>query len=391
MSDAEDKGFLHSLQLTNFLSFGENSKPIELRKLNVIIGINGSGKSNFIKAIALLRATSTNLSNFFSYNGGVADFLWKGQNDTPIATVRTQISYENHIPLIYQLDFTKIGTSFQLKNEKIEQIASTTQEPKVLYDYQSGEPSITVSSLLEPYPKVGLQLDRSILTQAKGPMYPELTYLGNMFGNIKIYENWDTTSHGSLRDGQRSDTLNDFISEDGSNLGAVLNRLKIHERKAYNKIITNFKRLFPSIEEFEVSFDPGSRLQLFLREDEFAQPIPAARWSDGTLRFLALLTVLCHPSPPPLICIEEPETGLYSDVIPIIADLMEEASQHTQLIVTTHSDRLISSLRDPEDVLVCGRDQNGSCLDRLEFEKLKHWLKEYKLGDLRMMGEIGIS
>jgi len=112
--------------------------------------------------------------------------------------------------------------------------------------------------------------------------------------------------------------------------------------------------------------------------------------SDGTLRYLCLLAVLCHPEPPPLVCLEEPEIGLHPDILKTVAELLVQASERSQLIVTTHSDILVSALTErAESVLVCERGEEGSRLTRLESEKLKDWLERYSLGELWMMGELG--
>ncbi len=108
------------------------------------------------------------------------------------------------------------------------------------------------------------------------------------------------------------------------------------------------------------------------------------------MRFLCLLAILCHPSPPPLICIEEPELGIHTDIIPIIADLLKEASNRTQLIVTTHSEALVDELtQTPETVLVCEKREGRTRLQRLESKDLKVWLEKYSLGELWRKGEIG--
>ena len=134
----------------------------------------------------------------------------------------------------------------------------------------------------------------------------------------------------------------------------------------------------------------GGTAQIFIREEGVIQPIPATRLSDGTLRYLCLMALLLDPTPPPLICIEEPELGLHPDILPTIAELLIEASQRTQLIVTTHSDALVSALSEyPEAVVVCERDNTGTHLRRLKPEKLKKWLEKYTLGDLWRIGEIG--
>jgi predicted ATPase len=99
--------------------------------------------------------------------------------------------------------------------------------------------------------------------------------------------------------------------------------------------------LYSDIRDFDVLIEGGS-VQVFFQEGMF--PIPATRLSDGTLRFLCFLAILCHPEPPALICIEEPELGLHPDVLPGLAELMKETSTRTQLIVTTHSDTLVDAL-----------------------------------------------
>jgi predicted ATPase len=118
--------------------------------------------------------------------------------------------------------------------------------------------------------------------------------------------------------------------------------------------------------------------------------IPATRLSDGTLRYLSLLAILCHPDPPAVIGIEEPELGLHPDILPTIAELLKKASERTQLFVTTHSDALVSALSDvPESILVCESMPQGTTIERLEPERLREWLKDYRLGEIWRMGEIG--
>ena len=134
----------------------------------------------------------------------------------------------------------------------------------------------------------------------------------------------------------------------------------------------------------------GGTVQVFFHEKGLKTPVPATRLSDGTLRYLSLLLILCHPSPPPLVCIEEPELGLHPDVLPVLAELFIEAATRAQFIVTTHSDSLISALSDvPEAVIVCERGDDGTTLRASRTPKLAEWLNRYKLGELWRMGEIG--
>jgi predicted ATPase len=103
-----------------------------------------------------------------------------------------------------------------------------------------------------------------------------------------------------------------------------------------------------------------------------------------------LLAVLCDPSPPPLVCIEEPELGLHPDIIPKVADLLIDASERTQLIVTTHSDILVDAMTEqPDAVLICEKHNGQTKIRRLNSEKLQEWLNEYRLGELWISGELG--
>lgn len=119
--------------------------------------------------------------------------------------------------------------------------------------------------------------------------------------------------------------------------------------------------------------------------------ISATRLSDGTLKFLCLMAVLLDPNPAPLVCIEEPETGLHPDALALVGDALREASTRTQLIVTTHSDSLVDRFTDePESVIVCERDfVESTSFRRLSDEELSEWLKDYTLGELWRRGEIG--
>ena len=153
------------------------------------------------------------------------------------------------------------------------------------------------------------------------------------------------------------------------------------------RVIKALRDLYPSIEDYFVLIEGGT-VQVFFLEGDLK--IPATRLSDGTLRYLCLLAILCNPTPPPLICIEEPELGLHPDVLPTLAELLKEASERTQLIITTHSDILVDAMSDcPEAILVEEKTENGTTMTRLDADKLQPWLEKYRLGQLWKSGEIG--
>jgi len=152
-------------------------------------------------------------------------------------------------------------------------------------------------------------------------------------------------------------------------------------------LVAALQELYEGITDFDVITEGGT-VQIFFTEGDFS--IPATRLSDGTLRYLCLIALLLDPTPPPLICIEEPELGLHPDIIPKIADLLVDASTRTQLVVTIHSDVLIAALSErPEAVLVCEKHEGQTQIKRLKREDLAHWLSDYSLGQLWTRGEIG--
>lgn len=394
----EGKRFIHSLQLQNFLSYGSEGEKIELQPLNVLIGSNASGKSNLIEAIALLKATPTDLVAPIRQGGGISDFLWKGEKGIPTAKIEAILDYpERTIALRYQISFTTSGQRLEVVDEAIEDMEprhSSESEPFFYYRYSDrGRPVINVTEDNKQQPRNLRTLrrediipDQSILSQRKDPeQYPELSYLGNKFADIGLYRNWQTGRDSVPRKAQQTDLPEYPLLEDGGNLGLVLNNLQY--QLGSRQIIEKLQLFYDAAEELNIKIYGGT-VQIFIRETGLIQPIPATRLSDGTLRYLFLIALLLDPTPPPLICIEEPEIGLHPDILPAIAEMLIEASQRTQLIVTTHSDALVSAL-SPESVLICDRDDRGSHLSRLDPERLKKWLENYSLGDLWRMGEIG--
>ena len=391
----EGKKFIRTLRLQNFLSYGSEGEEIELQPLNVIIGANASGKSNLIEAIEILKATPTDLTSVIRKGGGVNDFLWKGEKDIPTAEIQATLdSPLANMPLRYRINFTAVNSRLELVDEAVENERPYPGEDDVYfyYRYQRGRPVLNVKTTIEgqiiqrTLRRDDLIPDQSVLSQRKDPdQYPELTYLGNKLSSIALYRDWHIGRDAQARLPQKTDLPEHTLLEDASNLGLVLNNLQYQLGSRH--IIEKIKKFYDAAEEIIIKIYGGT-VQIFIREEGLIQPIPANRLSDGTLHYLFLLALLLDPSPPPLLCIEEPEIGLHPDMMSTIAEMLIAASERTQLIVTTHSDALVSSLT-PESVLVCDRDCMGSHLRRLEPNRLKKSLENYSLGELWGMGEIG--
>jgi predicted ATPase len=399
----EGKTIINSLRVKNLLSFGE-TQDILLKPLNVLIGPNGSGKSNLIEAIILLQAAAKDFSIPFAQGGGINEWLWKGANQPVTAEMEALINYpESDMPLRYKINFSRVGYRVELIDEAVENEKPRYGERDVyfFYRYQNGKPVFNFRSESDEPGGIGrgrqqrllrredLDPGQSVLSQRKDPdHYPEITYLGELFSKFRFYRDWILGRHNPARSPQPPDLEENYVWENGRNLAVVMNNL-INNPGIKRLLLEKLKIFNDYFEDITTGISGGSVL-LYLHERGLNESIPATRLSDGTLHYLCLIAMLCHPSPPPLICIEEPELGLHPDILPTIADLLVEASQRSQIIVTTHSDVLISALTDyPESVLVCERDISGTQLRRLEKEQLEEWLQKYRLGELWRMGEIG--
>jgi predicted ATPase len=233
-----------------------------------------------------------------------------------------------------------------------------------------------------------IEPDRSILAQRRDPeIYPELAWLAHNYERVRIYREWAFGRSAVFREPQKADMRNDILEEDFSNLGLFLNRLKTRSPIAKKAILSGLKDLYEGITDFDVLIEGGT-VQVFFTEGDFV--IPATRLSDGTLRYLCLLAILCDPEPPPFICIEEPELGLHPDILPKVASLLRTAAERTQIIVTTHSDILVDAMTDcPEVVVVCEKNEGKTEMNRLSPKDLKVWLEKYRLGQLWIEGQLG--
>jgi predicted ATPase len=396
---------LKSIYLENLLSYATGMERLELGPLNVLIGPNASGKSNLIEAISLLAAAPKDLLAPIREGGGIMEWLWKGGEQTPIASLDAIFSPPpqgiNSNDIRYHLEFkaTTYGGLVQrpeLADERIESASPRKGESKpfIYYAYQHGHPVLNYFEndgiKQRKLRQEDVSVEKSILSQRRdADLYPELNYLASQLEQIRFYREWNLGRYTAPRLPQRADLPDGFLLENASNLGLVVNNLR--NRPATKKrLLELLQKFYAGVEDITTQTQ-GNTIQVFFHETGLREPVPATRLSDGTLRYLCLLTILCHPTPPPLICLEEPELGIHPDILPTIAELLQECAERTQLIVTTHSEIIVDVLTDmPEAVIVCEKDsEQGTQLKRLTKGELEDWLKKYSLGQLWSKGAIG--
>lgn len=357
--------------------------------LNVIIGPNGSGKSNLLRMLEMISdAARGKLSDKIQDAGGMGALVWDGQADV----IRYLIGGSQIEGLSYDVGYMVAlkrsgkGSSYRVEREDFSSgdTAYVRQGQEALVteaDKQEGtkisQEAIEAEETLLPQFAVPIAGFRSIqLFQGQVVSWP-------IYQNVRVDHDADIRQPPVSRQEVR-------VAADGQNLINVLHTLYTSDRDFKQSINSAMQAAFG--EDFdELIFPPASdqRIQLRVRWKTLKREQSAADLSDGTLRFLFLLTVLASPSPPPLIAIDEPETGLHPSMLPIIAEYAVDAADRTQVIFTTHSDQFLDAFGETKPTTTVAKWENGeTTLTTLDGGELDYWLKEYSLGRLFRSGEL---
>ena len=400
------KSLIRSVELRNILSYGPTTEPLELGPLNVLIGPNASGKSNLLHSLSLLREAPNDIGQYVLKTGGIEEWLWKGFERSGPAEIeivinRNPINPRSNTMIKYRLSFGEhfLGDEVYIVDEGVWYAPTEpTESPwRSVYAYNRGRPLVAARMRGQPYEEredVNLEtsdfsIGKSILAQLLDAYsYPEIFAVRNALSGIRTYGKFNVGPLSPLRLPQPAVDSHRHLDEDGSNLSLVLNALE-KQPPILKDVKRRLQEFSPKILDIRTEISGGT-IQTVFHEEGLGRSVPSIRMSDGSLHYLCLLATLCHPNPPPLICIEEPEEGLHPDIIPEVAKLLQEASQRTQLIVTTHSDILVDALSNtPETIIVTERGENGTVFQRLDKNELKVWLEKYSLGELWTSGHIG--
>ena len=386
--------YIERIRPCGLLSFAPDTPPLELGPLNVLIGPNASGKSNLIDVLGLVRSMPTDLQEPMRGGGGTLGWLWRTGSDSVFQTPSLELSLQvvGGPTLVHNLVLEGTAAPYVL-GVQFERIVDG---PTVIYESDLAANRIAIRPnngeiASNPYPEQHRK-DQSALAQFRSQQtYPAITFLGFIYDSIRVYSGWEIGRRSSLRYAQPADLRGDRLEEDYSNLGIFLNQTGAAYPDAKANIEEALGDLYGRFNGYDVVVYGGT-VQIFFTEGSRGKrmAIPAARVSDGALRYLCLLAILYNPVPPTLVCIEEPELGLHPDVIVKLADHLRAASERMQLIVTTHSDILIDALSDtPESIVVFENHSGATQMNRLDKQQLSKWLENYRLGELWTSGQIG--
>lgn len=343
---------------------------IDLRMLNILIGPNGAGKSNFISFFDLTRhMLEQRLSSYLLEHGGIDSMLYRGRKNSD--SISALIDFEN-----------RNAFTFKLK---------PTQGPKAYIEYTKDffnnrnldDKQYAVS--WNPHIWDVNVEESEILNKSQW----RAGYIRNFLRSFTVYHFHDTSLSSPMRQLSRIGD-NEYLRHDGSNLAAFLYKLKNSDTKAYNLIEGTIRTIAPYFKEFKLI--PNKIMEGYIglewEERDTDLYLDATNFSDGTLRFIALATLLLQPDSPKTIIIDEPELGLHPAAMVKLSAMIKRASVKTQIIIATQSVSLISNF-SIEDLLVVGRENNQSTFHRFDQEDFAQWLEEYSIGELWEKNIIG--
>lgn len=365
------------------------SVGIEMRPLTVMIGANGVGKSSFLEIFSLLAASANSqLQSKISEFSGLNQMVTRDKADS--MEISLSMSVENQDPLNYCLKLATKGQFYEIAGETLTQQRNLRAIAPFKYidsrgldiKYYSTEDEKLLRPNWEHNP-----LETSLSQVPK--MYKEPEILRKKLASCSFYRAWELNvaprSPVRLPQAMRPAKLPGVNGED---LVSCLYYLRETDGDRFEIIEDTLAAAFPDFER--LSFPPvaAGTLAMTWKDKNFSQPLYMDQLSEGTLRFLWLVTLLQSRDLTSVTLIDEPEVSLHPELLKLLADLMREAAKRTQLIVATHSDRLIRFL-NPKEVLVCDGEDGLTTMTWADSLDLEKWLEEYSLDEIWAMNLIG--
>ena len=351
---------LDKLTIRGFKSIKDLS-DFKLNNLNVIIGANGAGKTNLVSFFRMLRALiDGNLNDFVLKSGGIGDLLFNGRK------VTERMYFETH--------FGSRGYRFTLL-PTAKDISSLQNEARFYESgstgwWELGNSPDGKSLLVEEAKSNGRD------SQKSKPVY-------NAISSWQIYHFHDSSDTAAMRHGEIIQD-NKYLRTDAANIGPYLYRLKNHYPDEYEEILDAIRMVMPFFDDFLLDveeYGPKKKINLSWKQMGSDYPMQPYHFSDGSIRFICLATALLQPDPPSTIIIDEPELGLHPAAVSILAELIQDTSKRTQIIIATQSPALIDNF-SVEDIVVVNREAGASVFKRLDKNKFGEWLETYSVGEL---------
>lgn len=362
---------LSTIRIAGWKSIREIDPPLELGPLNVLIGANGSGKSNLVSFFRLLgELAGRRLQEFVARSGGPESLLYDGLRST--RDVRAELGFEvasAGYRYLFQLTYA-IPNLLIFANERLSPCESGPTKESETW----GDNSFHVET----------GLNRPDAPPWKAPIDGTISETAKYLCQFHTYHFHDTSETARLRQPGYIEA-NQRLYSDGANLAAMLFLYRVTRPTIYRQIVSTVRHVLPTFDDFVLEpqrLNPHNIL-LNWRKRGSDYLFGPHQLSDGSLRAMALITLFLQPPEdlPALIVVDEPELGLHPHAIEIIAGLIRAASLRTQVILTTQSTTFLEHF-EPEEIVVVDDEQGHSVFRHLDREKLRYWLEDYSVGQL---------
>ena len=393
---------IKSIRLKNFFSF--SSTTIELNQINALVGINGSGKSNFLKAISVLKAVVVEggLSELIINQwGGFDAVCFSGKTNHPDPRIELEFEFDKddlqafgykfYQPVFYQIRLYKVPSTQNFSIEEYFYKKIDNGKMGFIYLKMINGKGFVRESINGEQETVEYQLDdsmNSILSQlVDKDRYYQIFALREAIKSIAVYTYIDTSNKSAIRKpGVFTSAVR--LASDGANLPQLLNRIKINNKADYNAIKQAFMSVNPNYTDFDYNI-MGTNIELMLEEALLNRSVHVTHISDGTLRYLCLLSIIHNAQRGVVVCIDEPEVGLHPDMIYELMAGIKSHQSETQFIVSTHNENVLNQF-NVEDVLICEKnEENATTLSVFRDEEFKQWAAAYATGRLWRNGDLG--
>ena len=358
-----------------------------LRSPMVLIGPNGSGKTALLEVFMLLRdAADERLGEALRDRGGISHILFAGGAET--LAIRVAAVAEAAPELDYTLEIGRLGIAYNISKEFLTQ--ERPPEPAPLFHIHNVSGTCqyfdTKSGKLEAAPYEEYREVETALSQLRR-ISPEAARFRRTLRETRLYHTLDVSKRAAVRLPQELRPVS-LPGPNGEDLYAALYNLRASDEGTFERVQEALRTAFPGFRKFEFPLVGSGQATLAWHQEGFDKPFYPDQLSEGMLRFLWLATILLSPGLPPITLIDEPEVSLHPELLMILAGLIREAAQRTQLIVATHADRLIRWM-EPTEVVVVDKEEDRTRLTWADELDLGDWLKKYTLDELWLMGELG--
>jgi predicted ATPase len=353
---------------------------IEMRPLMVMIGANGVGKSSLLDAISLFSASAAGaLNKTLSDMGGVADVITHGYAGD--ITFMAQMEVEGQKPLEYSLNIEPVGFTHIISREILSQEIPENNKPFMYIE-------TVLSRDLKAMMLFGSHQYETVLSQEPRNAQSVPAEFRRVLSSVTKYHTLDVGRRAPVKLPQPMKPA-EHPGENGEDLVTFLYYLRETNHDRYEAIEDTLKAAFPGFEMLNFPPVAAGTLGMTWKDKNFKDPLYMHQLSEGTLRFLWLVSLLQSPNLPTITMIDEPEVSLHPELLNLLAETMREASLRTQVIVATHSDRLIRFLEPNEVVAMDINDEGFAEAKWADSLDLEEWMKDYSLDDLWRMGRMG--